>query len=138
MKTNRLTIVTLTAAALMLFSSVGWTADDDGEATIRLMSTAEADEPEAVTKQLSIPTHLMQASEEAQQRAIEKSQKGLENAAERGEKKGFEHAGSRGKERSEDARERGAEMSDKARENRESKSRSEDRPEPPEGPPGTP
>jgi hypothetical protein len=138
MKTNRLTIVTLTAAALMLFSGAGWTADDDGEATIRLMSTAEADEPEAVTKQLSIPTHLMQASEEAQQRAIDNSTKGLENAADRGEKKGFEHAGSRGQERSEEARERGAEMSESAKEDRENRGRSENRPEPPEGPPEGP
>ena len=138
MNTKRLTFVTLTAAALLLFSSAGWTADDDAEATIRLMSTAEADEPAAVTKQLSIPTHLMQKSEAAQQRAVEKSQKGLDNAAERGEKKGFEHAGTRGQERSEEARERNAEMSEKAKENRENKGRSEDRPEPPDGPPDGP
>lgn len=133
-----MTVLTLTAAALLLFSGAGWGADDDSEATIRLMSAAEADEPEAVTKQLTIPTHLMQASEEAQQRAVENSAKGLDNAAERGEKKGFEHAGSRGQERSEEARERGAEMSEKAREKRENKGRSDDRPEPPEGPPGPP
>ena len=41
MKTKRLTFVTLTAAALLLFSSAGWTADDDAEATIRLMTAGE-------------------------------------------------------------------------------------------------
>lgn len=135
MNTKRLTVVTLAAAALLLFSSTGWTADD-AEATIRLMGAAEADEPEAVTKELAIPAHLMQASKEVQQRAVEKSAKGLENAAQRGEKKGFEHAGTRGQERSAEARERGAEMSEKTRETREAKGRSEDRPEPPETPPG--
>lgn len=135
MKTKRLTIVTLAAAGLLLFSTAGWTADD-AEATIRLMDVAEADEPEVVTKQLSIPTHLMQASPEAQQRAVENSAKGLENAAERGEKKGFERTENRGQERAEEAHERNSEMSEKAKENRENKGRSEDRPEPPETPPG--
>ena len=137
MKTKRLTFVTLTAAALLLFSSAGWTADDDAEATIRLMGAAEADEPEAVTKELAIPEHLLEnASEEGVKRALQNSADGLANAANRGEKKGFEHAGSRGQERSEDARERNAEMSEKTKETREAKGRSEDRPEPPETPPG--
>lgn len=138
MKTKRLTVVTLTAAALLLFSSAGWTADDDGEATIRLMGAAEAELPQAVTKQISIPTHLMQASESAQQHAVEKSAKGLENANERGEKKGHERSENTGQQRAEEARERGAEMSEKANENRENTGRSKDRPEPPQGPPGTP
>jgi hypothetical protein len=137
MKTKRLTFVTLTAAALLLFSSAGWTADDDSEATIRLMGAAEADEPAAVTKELAIPEHLLKnASDEGVKRAVEKSANGLMNAANRGEKKGFEHAGTRGQERSEEARERSAEMSEKTKETREAKGRSEDRPEPPETPPG--
>jgi hypothetical protein len=137
MKTKRLTFVTLSAAALLLFSSAGWTADDDAEATIRLMTTAEADEPEAVTKQLAIPEHLLNnASDEGVKRAVENSANGLANAASRGEKKGFEHAGSRGQERSEDARENKSEMSEKTRETRENEGRADDRPEPPETPPG--
>jgi hypothetical protein len=135
MKTKRLTIVTLAAAGLLLFSTAGWTADD-AEATIRLMDVAEADEPTVVTKQLSIPEHLMQAGLEAQRRAVENSAKGLENAADRGEKKGFERTENRGQQRAEEAHERNSEMSEKANENRENKERSEDRPEPPETPPG--
>jgi len=138
MKTKRLTLVTLTAAALLLLSSTGWTADDDGEATIRLMGAAEAELPQAVTKQISIPTHLMQASESAQQHAVEKSAKGLENANERGEKKGHERSENTGRQGTEEARERSADMSEKAKENRENKGRSEDHAEPPEDPPGTP
>ena len=136
MKTKRLTFVTLTAAALLLFSSAGWTADDDSEATIRLMGAAEADEPTVVTKELAIPQHLMQASQEAQERAIKNSEDGLKNAAERGEKKGFEKAGNPGRGRAEEALERNSEMNEKAKENRENKGRSEDRPDPPETPPG--
>ena len=129
MQTKPRTVVTL-AAALLLFSSAGWTADDDGEATIRLMGAAEAELPQAVTKQISIPTHLMQASEDAQQRAIQKSAKGLEKANQRNENKS--------RQGTEEARERSADMSEKAKENRENKGRSEDHPGPPEDPPGTP
>ena len=129
MKTRQLTLI---AAALMLFSSAGWTADDDGEATIRLMGAAEAELPDAVTKQITIPEHLMKAGVDMQQRTVEKAEKGLKNANERNERreKGQSHA--------EEARDRGAEMSEKARENRENRGRSEDRPERPDGPPGPP
>ena len=131
MKTKPLTLI---AGALMLFSSAGWTADDDGEATIRLMGAAEAELPEAVTKQITIPTHLMKAGVDAQQRrAVEKAEKGLDKAEKRHERreKGLLQA-------DDEARDRGAEMSDNARENRDNRGRSEDRPEKPEGPPGPP
>ena len=124
--------MTLTAAALLFFSSAGWTADDDAEATIRLMGAAEAELPEAVTKQISIPIELMQASDEAQQRAVENSEKGLDKAHERKEHR------DKGQMQAEDARDRNSEMSEKAKENRENKGRSEDRPEPPDGPPEGP
>ena len=129
MKTKRLTFVTLTAASLLLFSAAGWTADDDAEATIRLMGAAEAELPEAVTKQISIPIELMQASDEAQQRAVERAEKGLAKANERGDR--FDN----GQLKAEEALDRKAEMLEKATENRENRGRSEDRPEPPEGPP---
>ena len=136
MKTKRLTIVTCTAAALMLFSSAGWTADDDAEATIRLMGAAEADLPDAVTKLITIPTDLMQASEEAQQRAVANSAKGLEKANQRIERRESNRL------HADEARDRKAEMSDSAMEDRENRGRAEDRPEPPnsppEGPPGRP
>lgn len=127
----------LIAAALLLFSGAGWTADDDAEATIRLMGAAEAELPEAVTKQIEIPRHLLEASEDGQRRAVEKSAQGLVNANERGEKRGQERSENSGQQRAEEARERGAEMSEKAKENRENKGRSEDQPEPPDGPPGS-
>ena len=136
MKTKRLTIVTCIAAALLLFSSAGWTADDDAEATIRLMGAAEADLPDAVTKLITIPTDLMQASEEAQQRAVANSAKGLEKANQRIERRESNRL------HADEARDRKAEMSDSAREDRENRGRAEDPPEPPnsppEGPPGRP
>ena len=125
MKTKKLILI---ATGLMLFSSAGWTADDDSEATIRLMGAAEAELPEAVTKQITIPTHLMKAGTD-QQRAVEKAEKGLEKAEQRHERR------EKGQLHNEEARDRSAEMSEKARENRENRDRSEDRPEKPEGPP---
>ena len=49
------------AAILLMGVSAGaWAADDDGaEATIRLMGTAEAERPDAVTKTITLPAHLM-------------------------------------------------------------------------------
>ena len=126
MKTKQLTLI---AGALMLFNSTGWTADDDGEATIRLMGAAEAELPEAVTKQITIPTHLMKASTD-QQRAVEKAEKGLDKAEERHERRE-----EKGLQQADEARDRGVEMSENARENRDNRGRSEDRPEKPEGPP---
>ena len=129
MKTKRLTFVTLTAAALLLFSSAGWTADDDSEATIRLMGAAEAELPDAVTKQISIPEDLMQASDDAIQRAKDNSLNGMNKAHERKERR------EKGQMQAEDARERNAEMSEKTKETREAKGRAnDDRPEPPETP----
>ena len=129
MKTKRLTFVTLTAASLLLFSAAGWTADDDAEATIRLMGAAEAELPQAVMKEIAIPTNLMNAGEDAEKRAVEKAERGLARANERGNR--FDN----GQLKAEEALDRKAEMSEKATENRENRGRSEDRPEPPEGPP---
>jgi len=130
--TMKIELMTLVAAALLLFSSTGWSSDHDGEATIRLMDAAEAESPDAVTKQISIPTHLMKAGVDAQQRAVENAAKGLEKANER------DARSDKGQLKAEDARDRSAEMSEKARETRENRGRAEDDPEPPEGPPGPP
>lgn len=127
MKTIQLT---LTAAALMLFGGTVWAEDHDDEATIRLMGAAEAELPDAVTKEITLPDHLLEA--EDQVRAVERAQKGLDKANERHERR------EKGQQQAEDARERGAEMSEKGRENRENRGRSEGRPEPPAGPQGTP
>ena len=126
-KTMKMMKLTLTAMALMLLSSAGWTADDDGEATIRLMGAAEAELPEAVTKEITLPDHLLEADDQV--RAIEKAQKGLDKATVRHERR------EKGQRQAEEARERNTEMSEKAKENRENRGRSEDRTEPPAGPP---
>lgn len=131
-ETMKMTLVTMTATALLLFTGAGWAADENAEATIRLMGAAEAELPDAVTKQISIPLELMNANAETQQRAVDKAEKGLINANERPE------PGEKGQLQADDARDRGAEMSEKARENREDRGRSEDRPEPPQGPPDGP
>lgn len=119
--------LTLTAMALMLLSSAGWTADDDSEATIRLMGAAEAELPEAVTKEITLPDHLLEADDQV--RAVEKAQKGLDQANGRHERR------EKGQQQAEEARARSSEMSEKAKENREIHSRS---PEPPKGPPDSP
>ena len=127
MKTMKLTIA---AAALALCSSVGWAADGDGEATIRLMGKAEADLPEAVTKEITLPAHLLEESTDKQARAVEKAAKGLEKANQRHARR------ENGQAQAEEARERNTEMNEKANENRENRGRSEDHPTPPDSPPG--
>jgi len=120
MKTVKLTIVT---ALLIAIGSTGWTADSDTEATIRLMDNAEAELPEAVTKVISLPEHLLAVAPEDQVAAVEKAEKGLAKANERQANR-------------ETGQDQAAEMKKKANENRETRGRSEDRPTPPEIPPG--
>lgn len=124
---NKVTLILATTA--LLASGSGWTADD-AEATIRLMGKAEAELPDAVTKEITLPEHLLTADPEDQVAAVEKAEKGLAKANER-------HAHrEKGQDQATEARERGAEMSEKANENRENHGRSEDHPEPPDPPPG--
>ncbi len=123
------------AVALMSVSAGAWAADDDGaEATIRLMGTAEAEMPDAVTKQISLPDHLLLDGKD-QRAAVDKA-KGQDKANERLENE----KRNEGLAKAENAREQGAEMSEKAKEARENRGRSEDRPEPPGRPddPGRP
>ena len=121
----------------MAFSHSGWTAmdDDDAEATIRLMGTAEAESPDDVMRVISLPQHLLDEAMEDQVKAVDKADKGLKNATEN-VKKHTDHASEQGQE----ARERGQEMSERANENRENQGRSKDRPDPPGRPdnPGQP
>ena len=116
------------ATTVLLVSGTGWAADD-AEATIRLMGIAEAELPDAVTKQITLPEHLLLETED-QVAAVEKAEKGLAKANERNDHR------DKGQEQAADARERGAEMKEKAKENRENRGRSDDRPTPPEPPPG--
>ena len=116
------------AIALMVVSADARAADDDGaEATIRLMGTAEAELPDAVTKRISLPPHLLVESED-QVSTVEKAKKGHDNANERLDRR------EKGLSQADLAREHGEEMSEKAKEVRENKGRSEDRPDPPERP----
>jgi len=105
-------------------------ATDPAESTIRLMGAAEAELPEAVTKEIMLPPAAIENSA-----AVERAERGSETASEnRGRRE-------KGLSRADEAREHGAEMAEEARKNRENRGRFEDRstpperPEPPNGPP---
>jgi hypothetical protein len=117
------------ATTVLLASGTGWTADD-AEATIRLMGNAEAELPDAVTKQITLPAHLLAVELEDQVAAVEKAEKGLAQANERNDHRDM------GQDQAAEAREHAAEMKEKAEENRENRGRSDDHPTPPEPPPG--
>lgn len=124
--------LTIAAVALTLSSGIAWAADGDPEATIRLMGNAEADLPEAVTKEITLPAHLLEASAAEQAATVDKAARGLDKANARHERR------NNGQMEAEEARERGAEMSEKAHDNRENRGRAEDHPTPPDSPPGRP
>ena len=116
------------ALVLMGVSAGAWAADDGGaEATIRLMGTAEAELPDAVTKTIELPDHL-RLPEQDQVKAVEKSRDGLKKADERHDRR------EKGLSQADKAREHGAEMSENAKDARENRGRSEDRPAPPDDP----
>jgi len=122
------------AAVLLMGVSAGaWADDDDGaEATIRLMGTAEAERPDAVTKTITLPPHLMVEGDD-QVATVDKA-KGHIKANERVDKR------EKGLSKADAARDKGAEMSETAKENREARGRAEDRPGRPDNPgrPGDP
>lgn len=119
--------VTVFGALLFLCSNPAWTQeegnDDPTTATIRLMSNAEADLPDAVTKEIRLPENLAEDS-----KAAENAARGLSTA----NKNRLE--GNRGLEKADEAQQRGSEMAEAAQENRENRGRSDERPEPPEKP----
>jgi len=121
---------TAVAIVVLLAASAGSWAADDAEATIRLMGEAEAELPDAVTREITLPEHLLAADPEDQVAAVEKAEKGLTKANERQAHR------EKGQDQAAEARERSIEMKEKAKENRENRGRSEDHPEPPETPPG--
>jgi hypothetical protein len=110
---------------LMSVSAGAWAADDDGEATIRLMGTAEAELPGAVTKTISLPDHLTMEGED-QVAAVEKAKKGHDTANEARDNQNR----AKGLDQAEAARENGREMAEKAKEARENRGRAD--------PPGRP
>jgi hypothetical protein len=120
----------LSFLCVLLSASVVLAQDDEvdepdpAESTIRLMGTAEADLPGAVTREIRLPPAAKENSA-----AVENAQRGLGNAREnrdRGRERGLSQA--------DQARDRGAEMAEEARQNRENRGRFEDRPTPPERP----
>ena len=120
-----------TIALLMSFGGA-WAQDndEDAEATIRLMGAAEAELPDAVTKEISLPDSVAEDSA-----AVENAARGLETANENRMRR------EEGLTTADEAREHGAEMAEEAMENRENRGRSGDRPDTPEpptppGPPG--
>jgi hypothetical protein len=110
--------------ALMLSANVVWAEEgDEAESTIRLMGAAEAELPEAVTKEITLPPAAVEDSA-----AVENAKRGLYNANGKGQ----------GREKSlsqaDEARESGSDRADEAHDNRENRRRSEDRPEQPDNP----
>ena len=124
-------------STLLLSASVVFAQEDDAgaadpaESTIRLMGAAEAELPEAVTKEIMLPPAAIENSA-----AVENAGRGSQKANENRDRR------ENGLSRADEAREHGAEMSEEAKKNRENRGRFEDRPtpperpEPPKGPPG--
>jgi hypothetical protein len=121
---------TTVAIVVLLAASAGSWAADDAEATIRLMGNAEAELPDAVTREITLPEHLLAADPEDRVATVEKAEKGLEKANERNAHR------QTGQDNAAEARERRSEMKETAKENQENRGRSEDHPTPPEAPPG--
>ena len=119
----------LSVLCLLLSTSVVLAQEDDAsaadpaESTIRLMGAAEADLPEAVTKEIKLPPAAIENSA-----AVEKAERGSQTANENRERR------ENGLSRADEAREHGAEMAEEAKKNRENRGRFEDRPTPPERP----
>jgi len=113
-------------AALLLGANVAWALDgDEAESTIRLMGAAEAELPEAVTKEITLPEA---ASEDSA--AVANTEREMKTANENRQRR------KDGLEQADEARQRNADMAGEAQKNRESRGRSGDRPDP--GPPDDP
>jgi hypothetical protein len=109
--------------------SSAWAQDDAGgdeaETTIRLMGAAEAELPDAVTKEIALPALFSEDSV-----AVEKAQAGMDTANENRQRR------EAGLATADEASQSGAELAEDARENRENRGRSEDNV--PDGTPGPP
>jgi hypothetical protein len=127
MKMNIKYTLPLMAAALCMTVAPAIADDSDDDATtatIRLMSNAEAELPEAVTKEIELPEGLRDDSQ-----AVANSEKGLSTANQN------RIDGNQGLDMAEQARQKGAEMAESAKDNRENLGRAdENRPPPPETP----
>lgn len=120
--------------ALTFFAGTAPAQDDEGdlEGTIRLMGQAEAELPEAVTKEIALPEHITVDHE-----AVEASADGLATANEARQRRetGLGVADEARENAAADARENAADMAEEARENAENRSRADEfRPDPPDVP----
>ena len=100
---------------------------DPAESTIRLMGAAEADLPDAVTKDIELPP-AMRVNEQA----VEKASRGHELA------NGNRERRQQGLSRADEARDKGNDISEQAKDNRENRGRFENPPGRPDGPPEPP
>ena len=129
-------IAVLVFALALLISMGGVLAQetDEGEemeATMRLMGKAEADLPDAVTKEITLPDHLLpdpSLQEDTGSPAVEASKFGLKTANDNRLRRDTEL------QQANDAHDNAADMADQVHENQENRGRSEQHPEPP-GPP---
>jgi len=117
------TLCLILSASVVLAQDDDASATDPAESTIRLMGAAEAELPEAVTKEIMLPPAAIENSS-----AVERAERGSETASQNRDRR------EKGLSRADEAREKGAEMADEARKNRENRGRFEDRPTPPERP----
>lgn len=122
------------ATTLLLSFGTAWAQDseDDAEATIRLMGAADAELPDAVTREISLPDAVGEDSA-----AVDNAAQGLATANDNRLRR------EEGLTKADEARENGAEMAEEAMDNRESRGRSEELPERPDtpqppSPPGPP
>ena len=110
--------------ALLLSANVAWAEDgDEAESTIRLMGAAEAELPEAVTKEITLPEA---ASEDSA--AVANTEREMKTANENRKRR------EDGLAQADEARQRNADMAGEAQNNRENRGRSEDRPGRPDDP----
>jgi hypothetical protein len=121
-------LVLISTIGLLLGYSSAWSQEEApeeaAETTIRLMGNAEAELPDVVTREISLPDAVPEDSE-----AVLNAQRGLDQANQNRVRR------ETGLATAEQARERGAGMANEARENRETRGRSQDLPERPTTPP---
>jgi hypothetical protein len=122
--TMKTKLVLVSTVALLLGYNSAWsqeeTLDEVTETTIRLMGDAEAELPDAVTREIALPDSVPEDSE-----AVLNAQRGLDQANENRARREI------GLATAAEARERGAGMAEEARDNRETRGRSQDLPERP-------
>jgi hypothetical protein len=116
-------LVWISTASLLLTCGSAWAQDDEAETTIRLMGAQEAELPEAVTAEITLPDSVPEDAA-----AVERAQFGLDTANENRARR------EAGLARADEARERGSEMAEEARQHREFRGRSDDLPTPPDVP----